>query len=82
MTFESEPRDFLIARTGEETFGVLTAICTHAGCLVSLWDRPIFVCQCHGSGYDHQGTVVQGPAPAALRRFPSHFSDGELTFQL
>jgi Rieske Fe-S protein len=82
VTVETEPWPFLILRTGDDTFAVLTAVCTHAGCLVTLWDRPIFVCPCHSSGYDHQGTVVQGPAPEALRRFPSQFSRGVLTFQL
>lgn len=82
VAFESEPLNFLIVRPGADTFSVLSATCTHAGCLVSLWDRPIFVCPCHSSGYDVEGTVVQGPAPAALRRFPSQFSSGVLTFQL
>lgn len=37
--------------------------CTHLGCTVA-WkaDQNRFVCPCHGSQYDNQGRVVQGPA--------------------
>ena len=47
-----------------------SAICTHAGCLVSGW-RPTeahLFCPCHGSVYDPAsgGQVVAGPAPRKL----------------
>ena len=37
--------------------------CTHLGCTVA-WksEQKRFVCPCHGSQYDDQGRVVQGPA--------------------
>lgn len=42
-------------------------ICTHLGCTVD-WqsDRARFVCPCHGSHYDAQGRVTQGPARRPL----------------
>jgi cytochrome b6-f complex iron-sulfur subunit len=45
----------------------LNAICTHLGCVVP-WNaaQNKFICPCHGSQYDSQGTVVRGPAPLPL----------------
>mmetsp|Transcript_110279 Transcript_110279/g.219114 ORF Transcript_110279/g.219114 Transcript_110279/m.219114 type:complete len:220 (-) Transcript_110279:363-1022(-) len=45
----------------------LKAECTHLGCLVN-WDirGKKFVCPCHGSQYDAQGSVLKGPAPHSL----------------
>lgn len=41
----------------------ISSICTHLGCTVA-WksEQNRFVCPCHGSQYDEQGRVVQGPA--------------------
>ena len=41
--------------------------CTHLGCTVN-WnaEQNRFVCPCHGSQYDPQGRVVQGPAKRSL----------------
>mmetsp|Transcript_67968 Transcript_67968/g.150704 ORF Transcript_67968/g.150704 Transcript_67968/m.150704 type:complete len:229 (-) Transcript_67968:34-720(-) len=45
----------------------LKAECTHLGCLAS-WSRAAnkFVCPCHGSQYDENGSVLKGPAPKSL----------------
>jgi rieske iron-sulfur protein len=47
-----------------------SALCTHAGCLVSGWkpSESHFLCPCHGSVYDPAagGRVVAGPAPRPL----------------
>lgn len=42
-------------------------ICTHLGCTVP-WnaEQGRFICPCHGSQYDSEGRVVQGPAPRSL----------------
>lgn len=71
---------FLVARTGDASFSVLTAICTHQACTVSGFESSQYVCPCHGSRYTTAGAVVNGPAPTALRAFASEFSNGTLTF--
>jgi cytochrome b6-f complex iron-sulfur subunit len=48
-------------------FSALSLVCTHLGCAVE--ERPDgFACPCHGSRYDSQGEVLQGPAARPLRR--------------
>ena len=75
-------RDVLLARTGSDSFSALDAICSHQGCIVSRVAYPVFVCPCHGSRYDLNGNVVQGPAPAALLKLPVQYADGVLTIRL
>jgi succinate dehydrogenase / fumarate reductase iron-sulfur subunit len=43
--------------------------CTHLGC-ATRWDEAtsLFLCPCHGGGYDLGGRVVMGPPPRPLRR--------------
>ena len=77
-TYDGIVRYVLLMRTGDSAFSALSATCTHEGCLVSGVDRPIFVCPCHGSRYDHTGAVVKGPAPAALPRYGTEYADGVL----
>lgn len=45
----------------------LNAICTHLGCVVP-WSAANnkFMCPCHGSQYDVEGSVIRGPAPLPL----------------
>lgn len=59
----------ILARTGDAGFRALSPVCTHLGCEV----RPTrfgFRCPCHGSAYDHDGRVVNGPANESLTVYP------------
>jgi len=71
---------YLVYRTGDQAFSVLTAICTHEGCTVSGFQSPNFVCPCHGSNYSTSGAVTRGPATRALSSFPSQVADGILSW--
>lgn len=45
-------------------------VCTHLGCLYNWSDQEgKFICPCHGSQYQRDGTYIQGPAPRSLDRF-------------
>ena len=66
----------LIIRKAINEFLVLTTICTHMGCEVGIPQSAgaTIDCPCHGSKYSSlDGSVVNGPAPAALHRFPATY---------
>jgi cytochrome b6-f complex iron-sulfur subunit len=45
-------------------------VCTHLGCLYGWSDQENkFLCPCHGSQFEYDGTFIQGPAPRSLDRF-------------
>ncbi|MCW5982180.1 MAG: Rieske 2Fe-2S domain-containing protein [Bryobacteraceae bacterium] len=56
-----------IVRDRERGFRACSAVCTHLGCTVrwSSGDQR-FYCPCHGSVYDAEGKVIDGPAPRPL----------------
>jgi cytochrome b6-f complex iron-sulfur subunit len=61
----------VVVRTGADSFTVLSATCTHLGCLVSYQDADReLVCPCHGGRYDLGGNVLGGPPPEPLRIMP------------
>jgi Rieske Fe-S protein len=76
---DSVAGEFLLARTGDNTFSAIEAICTHEGCTINGVDGAIYVCPCHGSRYDRSGHVVLGPAPASLRQYPTTFAGDVVT---
>jgi Rieske Fe-S protein len=53
----------------------LTAVCTHAGCTVN-FANPSFSCPCHGSQFNFNGVVTQGPAGAPLEHYAICLDDG------
>jgi Rieske Fe-S protein len=59
------------ARDAEGELHVLSARCTHLGCIVA-WNaaEQSWDCPCHGSRFGIDGTVLEGPATAGLRREP------------
>jgi Rieske Fe-S protein len=70
---------FLVARTGQDTFVALTAICTHQTCTITGFASSTYVCPCHGSTFDLNGHVTGGPAPVNLRQYSTQFNNGVLT---
>ncbi len=60
----------VIVRVAANDFRAFTAVCTHAGCLVSEFAAGRITCRCHGSQFDTQGRVVNGPAAQGLRSYP------------
>jgi len=43
------------------TFVAFSMACTHAGCLVDIVNANEFDCPCHGSRFDVNGAVINGP---------------------
>ena len=48
-------------------YSALSLTCTHLGCTVEE-DGEGFKCPCHGSRYNQDGLVLQGPAKQPLRK--------------
>jgi Rieske Fe-S protein len=49
----------------QQGYSALSLICTHLGCTV--WqDTDGLTCPCHGSRFDENGKVLQGPAKKTL----------------
>lgn len=61
---------FWFLRTTEGEILAPYKICPHLGCLYN-WNTAagIFLCPCHYSQYEQDGTFAAGPAPRSLDRF-------------
>jgi len=70
---------FLVARSGQNTFTALTAICTHQTCTITEFEGQTYVCPCHGSQFSRSGQVISGPATTSLRQFATRFDGAVLT---
>jgi len=71
---------FYIARLPDGGFLAIYHRCTHLGCTVP-WDQDAqkFICPCHSSRFDMQGSVENPPAPRPLDLFPVEIVDGAVT---
>lgn len=61
-------RGFFIVRRGARLFA-LSAICTHRHCTLEAETDRTFYCPCHGSTFDPDGKVAEGPARRDLPAF-------------
>uniref|UniRef100_Q07JI1 Ubiquinol-cytochrome c reductase iron-sulfur subunit n=1 Tax=Rhodopseudomonas palustris (strain BisA53) TaxID=316055 RepID=Q07JI1_RHOP5 len=62
-------------KAGHEQWLVVSAICTHLGCIPTehMGNYEGWFCQCHGSQYDSSGRARLGPAPLNLALVPYEF---------
>ena len=60
----------------EQGVKAIYKVCTHLGCLFN-WSNQegVFICPCHGSQFDRDGTYIQGPAPRDLDVFLTQVVD-------
>ena len=73
-------RTIIVVRTGDTSFAVFAAQCTHQGFEVDLPSNNVIVCQNHGSRFNATtGTVVQGPAAAPLPKFTATYNANDNT---
>ncbi len=61
---------YFVIRQGGKLF-VLSSICTHRHCVVGAETDHSFHCKCHGSDFDPNGKVTDGPATQNLPVLPS-----------
>jgi Rieske Fe-S protein len=65
---------FFIIRRDQKLL-VLSSICTHNGCKLNVAPDQSFFCKCHGSIFDPDGKVEQGPAEDDLPVLPTKVDD-------
>jgi len=66
-----------VSHTGDDQYFAVLTKCTHKGCEV----RPaanVLRCPCHGSEYDFEGKVLEGPAEERLRQFQVETDDEKI----
>lgn len=68
-----------VIRRNDTDIRVLSATCTHLGCLVS-WDpdETQFKCPCHGGMFDAAGRVVSGPPRRSLPALDARIEGGRV----
>jgi cytochrome b6-f complex iron-sulfur subunit len=65
IRFDRERKAYVVGTAG----GVyaMSAVCTHLGCITRhVSDENAIACPCHGSRFDLEGNVTNGPAPRPL----------------
>jgi menaquinol-cytochrome c reductase iron-sulfur subunit len=68
-----------ITRDANGALRVLSAICTHLGCVVP-WKPELkqFACPCHRAFYAPDGSRISGPQPRGLDPLPTKIENGTL----
>lgn len=62
---------FFLVRLNDGGFLALSLRCSHLGCAVNWHEKQErFICPCHASQFDKNGTVLNPPAPRALDYYP------------
>jgi Rieske Fe-S protein len=59
-------QDTVVTQATTGQFTGLSATCTHQGCIVATVAEGTINCECHGSKYNLDGSVANGPAPSPL----------------
>ncbi len=68
----------IVIRTGGSKFIALNITCTHKKCDTE-YDGSGFTCPCHGSTYDKNGKVTNGPATKNLKSYKTSFNEADNT---
>lgn len=83
ITVRLKDREVLLARHSEEGVSAVSPICSHEKCTVAYRRRVRrFECPCHGSYFDVQGNVLNGPATRPLASWPAVLSDRRIIVDL
>ncbi len=79
ISITPEPKERLWVFSDDKGLYVISAVCTHLGCVVAKQEDGSFFCPCHGSRFDAEGKVTKGPAPKPLLHLELSISaDGQL----
>ncbi|XP_076947986.1 cytochrome b6-f complex iron-sulfur subunit, chloroplastic-like [Bidens hawaiensis] len=78
---KGDPTYLLVQNNTTLATYAINAVCTHLGCIVP-WNtvENRFVCPCHGSQYNNEGTVIKGPAHLPLELANVDIKDDKVVF--
>jgi Rieske Fe-S protein len=76
-------KEILLARTSEDGVRAVSPVCSHEKCTVA-YRRKVtrFECPCHGSFFDLDGNVLNGPATRPLKTWPARLDKGRIILDL
>lgn len=78
-TVTNRPVALIIGYDADGLFA-FTAVCTHSACVVQPPNtRGVTFCNCHGSRFDGNGAVVNGPATRAMVHYALTVCDGQVS---
>ena len=74
----------LVDHPSANVYNALSSICTHQSCQITGFDTGSghFICPCHGSMFDVNGKVTQGPASYPLNKYQTYVSGNQLTIKI
>ena len=67
----------IVTRPTEGQAVAFSAVCTHQGCTVAPDDEQL-TCPCHGSAFELDGSVKEGPADKPLEAYAVKVVDGQV----
>lgn len=84
VKYNNDNGSILVEHNSDDTYKALSGICTHQNCVVSEFDgsKSVFVCPCHGSQFDLNGNVKQGPASTKLSTYSTRVENNSLIISL
>jgi menaquinol-cytochrome c reductase iron-sulfur subunit len=78
ITSETEVSVYALTDNGRD-FVAMSNICTHLGCRARwIAQQDQFYCPCHAGVYAKDGSVISGPPPRPLDRYPAKVENGQL----
>lgn len=80
VVVDSSGDSILVIRVSDTQIAAVSAVCTHAGCIVDFdSSQKLVTCPCHGSEFGEDGRVIRGPARAPLRSYSASLSGDTIT---
>tara|TARA_B100001540_G_scaffold307994_1_gene322026 strand:+ start:1607 stop:2098 length:492 start_codon:yes stop_codon:yes gene_type:complete len=83
IALPSNPIDshgMLLYRKSEDIMKVYSRNCTHANCTIDAYSSSgVSLCSCHGSRFDLNGNVIDGPAEDPLKQYNATISGNIVT---
>jgi len=74
-----DEKGLLVIREGATSVKAFSRECTHNQCQTGAFQNGVSECPCHGSRYDSNGQVIQGPAPDPLKQYNAELSGNIIT---